>query len=177
MPLASSPVEKALEGSGLGPFGCPEPFFLVDSAKLLSVSCAANKASSVDAWRLVWGEIGTRSSLGEVLELPGTVCDAPGSTFRSWKMPSATQSFLVPWRMNSSMSSRRTCPLWRVRDAGRPHCGLCSSASDQLSIFARAGQDGLSRFLALLTFPKPKNLDFAGGWISSSTFWNRPARV
>ena len=37
---ASSPVEKAPEGSGPVPFGCQEPFFLVDSAKLFSVSCA-----------------------------------------------------------------------------------------------------------------------------------------
>ena len=35
---ASSPVGKAPKGSGLGPFGCPEPFFLVDDAKLLSVA-------------------------------------------------------------------------------------------------------------------------------------------
>ena len=67
----SSPVGKA--------FGCPEPFFLVDDAKLLSVSCAAKKATSVDTWRLVWGEIGSRSSLREALELMGTALDAPGS--------------------------------------------------------------------------------------------------
>ena len=42
--------------------------------------------------------------------------------------------------------------------------------------FALAGRDGLSRFLALLTFPKLKKLAFAGGWISSSTLWSRPAR-
>ena len=37
---ASSPVVMAPKGSGLGLFGCPEPFFLVDDAELLSVSCA-----------------------------------------------------------------------------------------------------------------------------------------
>ena len=31
---ASSTVRKAREGSGPGSFGCPDPFFLVDSAKL-----------------------------------------------------------------------------------------------------------------------------------------------
>ena len=31
---ASSPVRKAQVGSGPDPFGCPEPFLLVDSAKL-----------------------------------------------------------------------------------------------------------------------------------------------
>ena len=40
---ASSPVGKAPKGSGLGPFGCPEPFFRVDGAKLVSVSCAAKR--------------------------------------------------------------------------------------------------------------------------------------
>ena len=41
--LASSPVEKALGSSGLGPFGRPKPFFPVGSAKLLSVSCAGKE--------------------------------------------------------------------------------------------------------------------------------------
>ena len=75
---ASSPVEKALEGSGPGPCGCPEPFFLVDSAKLFSVSTAA----SVDDWRLVWEQLDSRSSLRVVLELLDTVSDAPCSPFR-----------------------------------------------------------------------------------------------
>ena len=37
-------------------------------------------------------------------------------------------------------------------------------------LFCAGGQrDCLSRFLALFTFPKLKNLAFAGGWISSSS--------
>ena len=94
--------------------------------------------------------------------------------FGSWKMPSATQSFPVPWRRNSCMllsthlfspegSRRRTAAFWSLQWRKR------------LPIYF--AQDRLSRFLALLTFPKPKNLAFAGGWISSSTFWNRTARV
>ena len=47
---------------------------------------------------------GSRSSLGEVLELLGTVWDAPGSLFWELAVPSATQSSLVTWRMNSSLS-------------------------------------------------------------------------
>ena len=40
---ASSPVGKQLTGSGLGLFGCPDTLFLVDSAMLVSVNCAAKQ--------------------------------------------------------------------------------------------------------------------------------------
>ena len=35
----------------------------------------------MDDWRLVWGELGSRSSLGEVLELLDAVLDATGYPF------------------------------------------------------------------------------------------------
>ena len=36
------PSGKGTDGSGLGPFGCPEPFFLIDSAELRLACCEKN---------------------------------------------------------------------------------------------------------------------------------------
>ena len=92
---ASSPVRNAPKGCGLGPFGCPEPFFLVDGAKLLSVNCAAEQRlrrwmiggwsgenlAVVRRWDRFWN-CWVRFWMPQVL------------FFGSWKMPSATQRSL-----------------------------------------------------------------------------------
>ena len=57
----------------------------------------------MDDWRLVWEELESRSSLGELVELLDTVL-AQILPIGSGNVPSAIQSSLVTWRMNSSLS-------------------------------------------------------------------------
>ena len=66
----------------LTPLGVQSPFFLVASSKKRSVSCAAEQR--LRRWmRLVWGELGSRSSLGEALELLAAIWDAQVLPFGS----------------------------------------------------------------------------------------------
>ena len=67
------------------PLGVQSPsFLLTEPSHCRSV---AKKATSINAWRLLWGELGSRSSLEQVLELLGTVWDASVSLF--WELENA----------------------------------------------------------------------------------------
>ena len=165
-------MEKALGCFGLDPFGCPEPFFLVDSAKLLSVSCAAEqRATSVDDWRLVWGELGSRSGkllgcwmgfgMPQILpygELEKAIRDSElsGNLARELlPLPGPAVTF-VP--LDAPVLSKG----FAAQD-GRI-VGRCNSESDLYLFCAR----WTGRFVAVSCsarlFPKPKNLAFAVGW-------------
>ena len=99
----------------------------------------------MDAWRLVWRELGSRSSLGEVLELRGIVLDAPGSPF--WELENAIRDselsgnlahellplpgpavtlFLSTHLSSSVGSRRRTAALWVSAVAKAINCSFCA---------------------------------------------------
>ena len=112
----------------------------------------------------------------------GTALDAPGSPFWGAEnairdselsgnlahelppLPGPVVTLFHSTHLSSLEGSRRkTAALW-----------VSAIAKAFNYLFCAGGQrDSLSRFLALLTLPKLKNLAFAGGWISSSTFWSR----
>ena len=81
----------------------------------------------MDDWRLVWGELGSRSSLGEALGLLDAVWDAPGSpcwelekTIRDSELSGNLARELLPL---PGPAVTCTYPLLRVRGAGWLHCG------------------------------------------------------
>ena len=145
----------------LAPLGVQSTSFLF-TAPSSCQSVAQKRLRSEDHWRLVCGELGYRSSLGEVLELLNTVWDAPGSSFWDSELSGKLAHELLPLPgpavtlfLSTHLSSlegsqRRAAALW---------VSAAAKASKSLS-----GAGWTGRFVAVsgLAHLKRNNLAFAG---------------
>ena len=171
-------MEKALGGFGLDRFGCPEPFFLVDSAKILAISCAAEQR--LRRW-MIGGWSGENLALVrrwvKLLNCWMRFWMPQVLPFGSWKMPSAARELLpLPGHAVTLFHSTYLSSL----EGSRRKMAASWVAATAKAIFtscAQAGRDVSSRFRVRLTFPNPKNLTFAVCCNLSSTFCCRLAQV
>ena len=128
----------------LAPSGVQSPSSLLTTPSSCQSVAPQDKAPSVDTWRLVWGEIGSRSSLGEV-----TVLDAPGSPF--WELENAIRDSEVSGNLAHELlplpgptvtlflSTHLSSLVLLAAQDGRI-VGLCSCESDQLFLLRWLGR-------------------------------------